>query len=271
MNVRHCFGETCYNPLSARYQQLFVRLRSAIVISIVMSTVMKRTRRDFPLDPTAPGKAGMEVRATNVTAVTHKVGPEARWRRNGHRGGVLWLTGLSGSGKSTLAIEAERRLFDKGYQVYVLDGDNLRHGLNADLGFSPSHRDENIRRVGEVAALFAEAGFVVIAAFISPYRADRARARAAANANANANAAANACLAGGFHEIHVKADLATCESRDPKGLYRKARAGEIPDFTGISAPYEAPEAPELVVDTAACDVERSVAMVLDYVDDAFPL
>ncbi len=228
-----------------------------------MSIVMKRTRRDFPLDSTPPGKAGMEVRATNVTAVAHKVGAEARWGRNGHCGGVLWLTGLSGSGKSTLAIEAERRLFDKGYQVYVLDGDNLRHGLNADLGFSPQHRDENIRRVGEVAALFAEAGFVVIAAFISPYRADRARARAAANANA--------CLAGGFHEIHVKADLATCESRDPKGLYRKARAGEIPDFTGISAPYEAPEAPELVVDTAACDVERSVAMVLDYIDDAFPL
>jgi bifunctional enzyme CysN/CysC len=191
------------------------------------------------------------VRASNVQRVEHAVSLDARAQRNGHRGGVIWLTGLSGSGKSTLAIAVERRLFNLGYQVYVLDGDNMRHGLNADLGFSPEQRAENIRRVGEVAALMSRAGMVVITAFISPYRSDRERARRAAGAN--------------FHEVFVKADLATCERRDPKGLYRKARAGEITDFTGVSAPYEAPENPELVVDTAALDLESALDLLAAYV------
>ncbi len=195
-------------------------------------------------------------RSTNITKVEHRISAEARAARNGHKGGVIWLTGLSGAGKSTLAVALEQRLFEKGYNAYVLDGDNVRHGLNANLGFSPEDRAENIRRVGEVAALFARAGMVAITAFISPYRSDRDRAREAA-------------VGSGFHEIHVKADVATCESRDPKGLYQKARAGEIKEFTGISAPYEAPESPELVVDTQAMDVERCVDELIAYVEKTF--
>jgi bifunctional enzyme CysN/CysC len=192
-------------------------------------------------------------KATNIFEVRSRVDRRAREDRNRHKGGVLWLTGLSGAGKSTLAIEVERALFNKGYHVYVLDGDNLRHGLNSNLGFSHEDRTENIRRVGEVAA----AGFVCVSAFISPYRADREGARRAAGDS--------------FHEIYVKADLETCESRDPKGLYERARRGEIPDFTGISAPYEEPEEPELVVDTARLDVEQSVAMILDYISTKLTL
>lgn len=199
----------------------------------------------------------MNPKATNIFEVSSRVDAGRREKRNRHKGGVLWLTGLSGAGKSTLAVEVERALFEEGYHVYVLDGDNLRHGLNSNLGFSHEDRTENIRRVGEVAALFADAGFVCISAFISPYRADRQCARTAAK--------------GGFHEVHVKADVATCEQRDPKGLYERARRGEIPDFTGISAPYETPEAPELVVDTAELDVAASVRRVLDYVSENFTL
>ncbi len=195
------------------------------------------------------------VRATNVQRVAHEITRDDRARRNGHDGGVLWFTGLSGAGKSTIAVEVERRLFDKGYQVYVLDGDNVRHGLNADLGFLPGDRAENIRRVGEVAALMARAGFLVVTAFISPYRSDRDRARQAAG--------------DAFHEIYVKADLAVCEARDPKGLYKKARAGEIPDFTGISAPYEAPDGAELVIDTGRAEIDASVELVAGYIEAKF--
>ncbi len=191
------------------------------------------------------------VRATNIARVEHGVATEARARRNGHKGGVLWLTGLSGAGKSTLAVALESRLFAKGYQVYVLDGDNVRAGLNANLGFSPEGRAENIRRVGEVAALFADAGMIVITSFISPYRSDRDRAREAAK--------------GAFHEVYLKADLATCEGRDPKGLYKRARAGEIAEFTGISSPYEAPDAAELVLDTATQPVGSCVEELVSYV------
>jgi bifunctional enzyme CysN/CysC len=178
-------------------------------------------------------------------------------QRNGHRGGVLWFTGLSGAGKSTLAIAAERRLFALGYQAFLLDGDNVRHGLCADLGFSPQDRAENIRRVGEVAALLGQAGFIALTAFISPYRSDRNRARQAAGAD--------------FHEVYVKADLAVCEKRDPKGLYRRARAGEIQDFTGISAPYEAPESPDCVVDTENTGLDACVEQILEYVRLNFSL
>lgn len=187
--------------------------------------------------------------------IKSRVSGEERQARAGHRGGVLWFTGLSGAGKSTLAIELERQLFAKGYSVYVLDGDNLRTGLNADLGYSHADRTENIRRVGELAALFADAGTIVISAFISPYRTDRRRAR---------DAAGNT-----FHEIYVKADIETCEGRDPKGLYRRARSGEIPDFTGISAPYEVPEAPDFVVDTAADDVKQCIDALAAYVEAQF--
>lgn len=194
----------------------------------------------------------------HLTAVPHNVAATVRQHRFGHAGAVIWLTGLSAAGKSTLAMGLEERLLALGYACYTLDGDNVRHGLNANLGFSPGDRAENIRRVGEVAALFADAGLVCITAFISPYRADRARARAAAQTAA-------------FHEVHVATSLAVCESRDPKGLYQKARAGELPEFTGIDAPYEAPEVPELVIDTSQASVEYSLECLVGHVTGALPL
>jgi bifunctional enzyme CysN/CysC len=208
--------------------------------------------RDHPDQRQAVG-----LKSENLTPVDHKVTRASRAERFGHRGGVLWLTGLSGAGKSTLAMAVEQHLFRRGYAVYVLDGDNVRSGLNANLGFSPEDRVENIRRVGEVAALFADAGFLCITAFISPYRTDRQRAR----------------QAGGeaFHEIYIHADLATCERRDPKGLYRRARAGEIAEFTGVSAPYEPPEHPELMVDTTQEPIEACVERILRYITDSFAI
>jgi bifunctional enzyme CysN/CysC len=194
-------------------------------------------------------------RSTNIVPVDHKVTRANRHAVAGHRSGVLWFTGLSAAGKTTLALALEQRLFESGYLVYVLDGDNVRNGLNADLGFSAEDRAENIRRVGELAALFADAGFIVITAFISPYRAERERARLA--------------VGEAFHEIYIAADLATCERRDPKGLYSRARAGTIDNFTGISAPYEAPEAAELIVDTAKLSVEKSLARLVEYVEKYF--
>lgn len=193
----------------------------------------------------------------NLTSVAHCVEQEARSRRYGHRGAVIWLTGLSASGKSTLAMRLEEALLGLGYACYTLDGDNVRHGLNANLGFTPADRSENIRRVGEVAALFADAGLICIAAFISPYRDDRMLARKAA------------CRTG-FHEVYVAAGLAVCEARDPKGLYRRARAGDLPEFTGIDAPYEPPENPELMIDTGRANVEQSLAELLDYVCTQLP-
>jgi adenylylsulfate kinase len=172
---------------------------------------------------------------------------------NGHRGATVWLTGLSGSGKSTIANLMEKALWERGVRSFVLDGDNVRHGLNKDLGFSPKDRTENIRRIGEVAALFTDAGIVNITAFISPYRADREIAR-------------KAMPEGCFIEVYIKCELDQCEKRDPKGLYKKARAGEIPEFTGISAPYEAPENAELVVDTTGQTAEESVAAILAHLE-----
>ncbi len=205
-------------------------------------------------------RAMVGVKSTNITAVDHTIDTEERARRIGHRGGVIWFTGLSGAGKSTIAQATERELFQRGYHVYVLDGDNVRGGLNANLGFSPEDRAENIRRVGEAAALFADAGVLVITAFISPYRADRDRARAAAERLLGEDA---------FQEIHIEADLATCEARDPKGLYKRARSGEIRDFTGVSAPYEAPDKPDLVIDTGGNAVDQCVDEVLAYVDSHY--
>ncbi len=192
-------------------------------------------------------------RATNVQRVAHEISIEARTKRNGHDGGVVWLTGLSGAGKSTLAVGLERQLFELGYQVYVLDGDNIRHGLCADLGFSPEDRTENIRRIGEVARLFVDSGTLVLTAFISPYRADRAAARA--------------LMGGAFVEVHVDPGLAVAEARDPKGLYKRARAGEISNFTGVSAPYEDPESPELHVDTGTLSIEESTKVVLSWLEE----
>lgn len=172
----------------------------------------------------------------------------------GHRGAVVWLTGLSGAGKSTLAYAIERRLVSDKHAAFVLDGDNVRHGLCRDLGFSAKDRDENIRRVGEVAALFAEAGVIAIAAFISPYAAGRRRACERAGADA-------------FVEVFVDAPLEVCERRDPKGLYKKARSGEISNFTGVDAPYEVPVEPTLTLNTHTLDVDGCVDQVVAFLGD----
>ena len=167
----------------------------------------------------------------------------------GQRGCVVWLTGLSGSGKSTVARAVEQRLVEAGHAAYVLDGDNVRHALNADLGFTPADRAENIRRIGEVAALFADAGLITIVAFISPYRRDRDRVR-------------TRVAPGRFIEVHLDAPLHVCEARDPKGLYRRARNGEIPEFTGVSAPYEPPQNPELRLNSGELSAVQAAERVL---------
>jgi bifunctional enzyme CysN/CysC len=198
--------------------------------------------------------AGMVIapvqRPANVHWQSTTVDAALRAALNNHAPGVIWLTGLSGSGKSTIANALERRLHHLGVRTYVLDGDNLRHGLNADLGFSDADRNENIRRASEVAALMADAGLVVICALISPFAADRDQARAR-------------LPQGAFLEIHVHAPLAVAESRDPKGLYRRARAGELPHFTGIDSPYEAPTAADLVLDTSELSIEAATDALLE--------
>ena len=203
-------------------------------------------------------RKGLRIMPVSVApnfAPSSKVTPEARLRCNGHKGGVLWFTGLSGSGKSTLAIELEKRLFARGYRAFVLDGDNLRHGLNNDLGFSKLERRENIRRVTEVAAILMEAGTLVICALISPFREDRERSRSV--------------IGNEFHEIFVNASLEICETRDPKGLYKKARAGEINDFTGVSSRYEHPLNPAMTLDTGHVSIEACILQLVDYVDGSF--
>ena len=181
----------------------------------------------------------------------HRVPRGEKEKRNHHKSRVLWFTGLSGSGKSTIANAAERVLHRMGAQTYILDGDNVRMGLNKDLGFSPEDRTENIRRITEVAKLFADSGSIILTAFISPYREDRDKAREIISTK-------------DFIEVFVSADLSVCESRDPKGLYKKARAGEIKGFTGIDAPYEAPLNPELIVETDKNDIEACSQIVVDY-------
>ena len=190
-----------------------------------------------------------EQKATNVVWHEHKVTRQDRESLLKQKGVVIWLTGLSGCGKSTIANEVAYKLHKMGKLAYVLDGDNIRHGLNKDLAFSPEDRNENIRRISEVAKLFADAGFVTLTAFISPYRKFR-------------NFCRELTSPGRFFEVYVKASIETCEKRDTKGLYKKAKEGIIKDFTGINAPYEEPDAPELVVDTDIETVEESVEKVL---------
>ena len=190
-------------------------------------------------------------KAENLTWHVGEVDKDARAAAHGHRGAVLWFTGLSGSGKSTIGHRVERLLTERGAFAYVLDGDNIRHGLNSDLGFSPEDRVENIRRIGEVARLFADAGAIVVSAFISPYRSDRDRIRGLLGD-------------GEFIEVFVDTPLEICEARDPKGLYKKARAGEISGFTGLDAPYEAPEAPEVHLKTADLSVDEAAEQVIRY-------
>lgn len=191
--------------------------------------------------------------AENIVWHETTISKEERQEKNKHRSVILWFTGLSGSGKSTLANAVEKNLFQRGIHTYVLDGDNVRHGLNKDLGFTEADRKENIRRIGEISKLFLDAGVITLTAFISPFQEDRATVRALVKK-------------GEFIEIFVKASLETCEKRDPKGLYEKARKGIIPNFTGISSPYEEPVQPELIVDTDHLTLEESVAKVIGYLE-----
>ena len=187
----------------------------------------------------------------------HAVSRGERERQNGHKGHVLWLTGLSGSGKSTVASAVERELHQQGIRTFILDGDNVRAGLNSDLDFSAASREENIRRIAHVSALMQDAGLVVLSAFVSPYQKDRDFVRE--------------CALGHFSEIFISTPLEVCEQRDVKGLYAKARAGEISNFTGISAPFEEPTNPELNVPTHDLSIEEATAMVVDYINTKIAL
>ncbi len=181
------------------------------------------------------------------------VNQQDRNRMNKHKSGVIWFTGYPASGKSTIAHHVEKELFDRGVRCYVLDGDNVRHGINSNLGFSREDRRENLRRIAELAKLFVDAGLVVLTAFVSPYREDRAFVQQTVGPE-------------NFFEVHVKCSIETCEKRDPKGQYKKAKAGTLKEYTGVSSPYEAPEDPELVLDTEELDVEGSVKKVLELLD-----
>jgi adenylylsulfate kinase len=189
----------------------------------------------------------------NLTWHPHQVTKKDRWLRNSHKSALVWLTGLSASGKSTIANALEQALFVRQINTFVLDGDNVRHGLNKDLGFSPEHRRENLRRVGEVARLLVDAGILTIAAFISPYVEERARIRGLFGE-------------GEFIETYVKCSIDVCEVRDPKGLYKKARRGEVPEFTGVSAPYEEPATAELVLPTDELTITQSVERIIDHLE-----
>ena len=195
-----------------------------------------------------------ESKSTNIKWHHGKITREDRVALMKQKGLTVWLTGLSGSGKSTIAVELEHALLENGHQAYILDGDNIRHGLNKNLGFSPDDRSENIRRIGEGAKLFTDANIITVTAFISPYRADRDNARRLQKP-------------GEFIEVYVKCPLEVCEERDTKGLYKKARAGEVKEFTGISAPYEEPENAEMIIDTSEMNLEQSVRAILKYLEE----
>lgn len=196
-----------------------------------------------------------KIKATNITWHEGHVGRDQREALLKQKGALLWMTGLSGSGKSTIAYTLEHALVQRGHMAYVLDGDNIRHGLNKNLGFSAEDRQENIRRIAEVGKLFVDAGIITITAFISPYRGDRDAARETVGA-------------GDFFEIFCDTPLDVCETRDPKGLYKKARAGEIKGFTGIDDPYEAPDKPELVVDTTDVSPQEATITLVEMLERA---
>tara|TARA_B100000686_G_scaffold339515_2_gene413709 strand:- start:1613 stop:2230 length:618 start_codon:yes stop_codon:yes gene_type:complete len=195
-----------------------------------------------------------ERKATNITWHEGHVTRQQRESTLRQNGVLLWLTGLPSSGKSTIAFTAEHALADRGYHPYVLDGDNIRHGLNANLGFSAEDRAENIRRIGEVGKLFVDAGIITLTSFVSPYREDRDKVRANLDD-------------GDFLEVFIDTPVELCEKRDPKGLYAKARAGEIPNFTGVSDPYEAPNNPELIISTSDCSPEQAASMIIELLEN----
>ena len=246
------FAPKGYHPVSISGKELRKKLQSAEPVD---ERVMRKPVVDILERFYQKRKAEEDgIKSTNITWHETGISKQYREKKNGHRGAILWLTGLPSSGKSTIAVELQAILFEAGCNVYLLDGDNVRHGLNKNLGFSPEDREENIRRVGEVAKLFADAGFMVITSFISPYRKDRDSVR-------------DAMAEGDFVEVFVKADLETCKKRDVKGLYGKAERGEIKDFTGISAPYEEPERPEVVLDTDKSSKEECAEEVFGYLKD----
>lgn len=187
----------------------------------------------------------------NITWHASEVTKDERLQRNQHKSAVIWFTGLSGSGKSTISVELEKALFNHQIHTYRLDGDNVRHGLNRNLGFSPEDRKENIRRIGEVSKLMVDAGLITVTAFISPYKSDREAVRQLLDTD-------------DFIEVYTQCSLSECENRDPKGLYKKVRNGEIAEFTGVNAPYEAPTQPEIVLDTETLSVEAAVTKIMDY-------
>jgi len=240
------FQSKGYHPVSISGKALRQKLKNSEPLD-------ERIMRKPVADILAKFYTENPIRSKNIAWHTTGISQQDREKQNQHQAVVLWLTGLSGSGKSTIATALQAALFEKGCQVYILDGDNIRHGLNRDLGFSPEDREENIRRIGEVARLFVDAGLITITSFISPYQKDRAKAR-------------SLLAEGDFIEIYVKASLETCKKRDPKGLYQKALKGEIKEFTGISAPYEEPKHPELVIETDQLTVEECVQKILDYLN-----
>lgn len=187
----------------------------------------------------------------NITWHASEVTKDERLQRNQHKSAVIWFTGLSGSGKSTISVELEKALFNHQIHTYRLDGDNVRHGLNRNLGFSPEDRKENIRRIGEVSKLMVDAGLITVTAFISPYKSDREAVRHLLDTD-------------DFIEVYTQCSLSECENRDPKGLYKKVRSGEIAEFIGVNAPYEAPTQPEITLDTETLSVEASVSKIMDY-------
>ena len=244
------FKEKGYHQISISGKELRKKLEDQeSVDERVMRPPVAEILRDF-----YKKKKQKQIKATNIVWHDTDISKEDREKRQGHRGAVIWLTGMPSSGKSTVAVQLQAMLFDKGCNVFILDGDNVRHGLNKNLGFSPQDREENIRRIGEVAKLFAEAGFFAVASFISPYRKDRDAARALLEK-------------GEFIEIFVKASLKSCEARDPKGLYKKARSGEIKQFTGVSAPYEEPLKPEIAIDTEKYNKEECAQQIFKYLVD----
>ncbi len=192
-------------------------------------------------------------KATNIKWHQGKITKEDRVKLLNQKGVTIWLTGLSGSGKSTIAVELEHALIENKHQAYILDGDNIRYGLNKNLGFTPEDRTENIRRIGEVAKLFTDANIITIAAFVSPYKEDRNNVR-------------KLLEEGEFIEVYIKCSVEVCEERDTKGLYKKARAGEVKDFTGVSAPYEEPLKPEITIDSSKLSIEESTRTVLNYLE-----
>ncbi len=246
------FGKKGYKPVSISGKELRKKLQESQPVDerIMRKPVVNILEEYYKIKK----EQELSVKSTNITWHEMGITKPYREKKNGHKGAIIWITGLPSSGKSTIAVELQALLFEEGCNVYVLDGDNVRHGLNKNLGFSPEDREENIRRVGEVAKLFADAGFFVITSFISPYKKDRDNVR-------------NSMAKGDFVEVYVKADISTCEKRDVKGLYGKAKRGEIKDFTGVSAPYEEPEAPEVVLDTDKYSKEECGQIAFNYLKD----